>query len=206
MNTPPELSDADRALIERYRRASEAYGIAPDAAVRAAILAEGRRAAAAHAAQPTVRRRWSIAALGGIAAALVGALLVLPQWRGLPPPVVAQSPPQAPPVAMAAPRAAAPPATAPALRERGENALAKSSARSATADSIAAATPEVRDALGRTPLMLATMRGNAELVRQLLAQGADPNVTDRAGRTPLKVAVARGDQGIAALLQQAGAN
>jgi ankyrin repeat protein len=45
-----------------------------------------------------------------------------------------------------------------------------------------------RDSLGRTALMLATLRGQAEAVDLLLDNGADPNVADNRGTTPVQVA------------------
>jgi hypothetical protein len=63
----------------------------------------------------------------------------------------------------------------------------------------------VRDAHGRTALMLATMRGQASAVDILLAHGADANAADADGVTPLQAAVAAAQPGIAAALQRAGA-
>jgi len=47
----------------------------------------------------------------------------------------------------------------------------------------AGAKPDVRDARGRTPLMLAAEAGSFACVRELLWAGADPALKDRAGQT-----------------------
>jgi hypothetical protein len=87
----------DEELLERYRRASEGQPASPSAAVRAAILAEGRRAADARsqarepgqtldASRPAADdSRWKIAAFGTAGAALVAALLFAPRlWENAP--------------------------------------------------------------------------------------------------------------------------
>ncbi|HEY2783226.1 MAG TPA: ankyrin repeat domain-containing protein [Steroidobacteraceae bacterium] len=68
------------------------------------------------------------------------------------------------------------------------------------------ATVNARDALGRTPLLLAVAQNRLEAVRLLLARGADPNVADNAGVTPLQLAKDKGLRDVAALLEQAGAH
>ena len=58
----------------------------------------------------------------------------------------------------------------------------------------------------RTPLHHAAAKGQAEVVRLLLALGADPNATDLTGATPLVAAAQESaDGGVAALLIDAGA-
>ena len=49
---------------------------------------------------------------------------------------------------------------------------------------------DFRNALNETPLMIAAKLGRADLVRDLLAQGADPCLTDTAGRDALRVILA----------------
>ena len=59
---------------------------------------------------------------------------------------------------------------------------------------------------GRTPLMLAAFRGNAEAVLNLLESGADVNARDEDGDTALMFAAFRGHALVVALLLQYGAN
>ena len=49
---------------------------------------------------------------------------------------------------------------------------------------------DFRNPLNETPLMVAARLGRADLVEELLAQGADPEIVDTAGRTPLRVGLA----------------
>jgi ankyrin repeat protein len=55
---------------------------------------------------------------------------------------------------------------------------------------------------GYTPLHSAIQSGNAEVIRLLLAAGADINLRDGNGRTPLDLALAKNPM-IAELLEQA---
>jgi hypothetical protein len=61
------------------------------------------------------------------------------------------------------------------------------------------------DERGRTALILAASRGQAESVDMLLAHDADPNAADANGTTPLKAALAAGQPAIVASLRRAGA-
>lgn len=58
---------------------------------------------------------------------------------------------------------------------------------------------------GETPLHLAAIKGDAEEVRKLLAQGANPNLKDNAGWTPLHEACNLGHLGVVEELLQQGA-
>ncbi|OQR91299.1 pfs, nacht and ankyrin domain protein [Achlya hypogyna] len=71
---------------------------------------------------------------------------------------------------------------------------------------IAGADVDVRDAAGRTPLILAAALGYDEIVDALLVDGADPNAHDKSGRTPLTVAAAANHVSVARLLLAAGAS
>lgn len=59
---------------------------------------------------------------------------------------------------------------------------------------------------GSTPLHLAVMRNNQNLVRQLLDKGADINAKDKNGWAPLQLAILNGHNEIATLLLEKGAN
>ena len=62
------------------------------------------------------------------------------------------------------------------------------------------------DAEGRTPLLLAAMRGNERIVRMLLEQEADVNIADHEGNTPLSVAASGNQLRIVELLLRHGAS
>jgi hypothetical protein len=76
----------DRELLQRYRQASDADPRVPSAAVRAAILKEGRRVAASLSAPNTMEPagRWKsrrkMSAWGAAAAALLAAIIVAPRF------------------------------------------------------------------------------------------------------------------------------
>jgi Ankyrin repeats (many copies) len=168
--------DADKELLERYRRAGDKQGAAPSEAVRAAILAEAHRAAEQRAedargprgrpfdsSQPAANdSRWKLPAFGTAGAALVAALLFAPRlWENAPPPVSGAV------VASSQKAAPAPPAAASAdSRARSSDALqevivtprenpaqsAKPTAPAAPAASLPRAAPGVQpqlDALAR---------------------------------------------------------
>ena len=61
------------------------------------------------------------------------------------------------------------------------------------------------DLLGRTPLIIATMNGNAEIVAILLGGGAKVNAVDMEGWTAMRYANGFGYTHIAELLARAGA-
>jgi ankyrin repeat protein len=62
-----------------------------------------------------------------------------------------------------------------------------------------------RDKDGRTPLMLAVLKGSEQEVTALLARGADPNAKDADGETPLHAAILGHHVEIATALQRSGA-
>lgn len=68
------------------------------------------------------------------------------------------------------------------------------------------ADPNVQDALGRTPLLLASSQGDAILADLLLQRGAQPDIQDSLGNTALTQAVEYGHTECADLLLDAGAN
>ena len=94
MSNTPEPDD--EALLERYRRASAAEPLTPTDAVRAAILAEAARVAAEQRPAPALAQfdtsvpaanqwRWQLTAFGTLAAAVIAAILVVPQFHRAPP-------------------------------------------------------------------------------------------------------------------------
>ncbi|KAI5613430.1 BRCA1-associated RING domain protein 1 [Silurus asotus] len=62
-----------------------------------------------------------------------------------------------------------------------------------------------RNHKGETPLHLAAIKGDVEMTRELLQQGADPNLKDHAGWTPLHEACNLGHVGVVEVLLQQGA-
>jgi hypothetical protein len=82
----------DRELLARYRQASDADPRTPSAAVRAAILEEGRRVAASLSSSAAIeperpqRSRWKMTAWGTAAAVLLAGLVIAPRlWNETPP-------------------------------------------------------------------------------------------------------------------------
>ena len=62
------------------------------------------------------------------------------------------------------------------------------------------------DSIGYTPLYRASLNGHLEVVRALLAAGADVNKSDNYGATPLSRALFYNHTQIADLLRDAGAH
>ena len=63
----------------------------------------------------------------------------------------------------------------------------------------------IQDEYGRTTLHYASLRGHIELVKLLLAHGADPNIQDKYGRTASFFVVTEGHINIVKLLVLYGA-
>jgi ankyrin repeat protein len=63
-----------------------------------------------------------------------------------------------------------------------------------------------RDALGRTPLHVASSKGDVEILSTLLSHGANPNLADAYGNYPVGLAAAAGHLRCVTLLLQFGAS
>ena len=212
VSTPGPEQDEEQQLLERYRQASNAQPLAPNRAVADAILAEARRAAAARIVPR--RRRWILPLFGGVAAASLAGLLVVPKMLEHQEPRISAAPADLPAAApTAAPSAALPPtATAQAAENAGaalgmkppsaaESVLSAVASgdlsrvqRSLDAGEVAGDTIDARDIQGRSALLLAVMANRRDMVRLLLAHGADPNAADHAGNTPVQQARRADDQ------------
>jgi ankyrin repeat protein/HEAT repeat protein len=70
----------------------------------------------------------------------------------------------------------------------------------------AGASANAKDKDGRTPLHIATKKGQEEVARFLITKGANVNIKDKAGRTPLHVAVQYARKELAELLIAKGAD
>lgn len=65
--------------------------------------------------------------------------------------------------------------------------------------------PDLRDSLGRTPLVVAAGLGDARIVEALLKAGADPDAAG-AGQSAMAIAQRRGDKEMIAILRRFGAH
>ena len=66
--------------------------------------------------------------------------------------------------------------------------------------------PSKSDVAGYTGLLAAAYAGDANMLRRLIAAGADLAVIDSGGRTPLHLAAYRSDEAIVSILAEAGAD
>lgn len=64
--------------------------------------------------------------------------------------------------------------------------------------------PNVRQADGLTPLMIAASNGDVEIASMLLAKGADPNMRSSAGHSAMRIAKQRNDATMLQLLERGG--
>jgi hypothetical protein len=184
--TPPPVETRAAAQPKRESSAVANRYQEPSAKANSAQLAELARPAPAEAGKLTN----SIEAAQSDSAAAAGASV---------------SAPRAAAARTAAPAAAPPPVSGAAAPADLQSAVAAGDEGRAAILLDQHAAIEERDGLGRTPLMLATMRGQIGMVRLLLAHGADPNAADNTGNTPLKQAHRSQFAEIAGLLENAGA-
>jgi ankyrin repeat protein len=84
--------------------------------------------------------------------------------------------------------------------------LAASIAAPLVGDAIAQMPPSKSDVAGYTGLLAAAYAGDANMLRRLIAAGADLAVIDSGGRTPLHLAAYRSDEAIVSILAEAGAD
>jgi len=56
------------------------------------------------------------------------------------------------------------------------------------------------------PILTATMNGNVEIIKLLLAHGADVNTVGGDSKTPLKIALEKGQDEVVTILRKHGAS
>jgi hypothetical protein len=213
----------DAELLERYRQASSQERVAPSAAIRAAILAEGRRIAAlrqttasadSQPRRPARRVRRRLAAAASVAVATVAALLVLPHlWepeRSSVTPTASLPEPGAAPAVSAAPAAGAAPKASSVPPASGASSADRVRAPVANfvpslASDAAAARTVTSEAAGDGSLRSAVVAGDRDRIARLVAAGADLRGTDSLGRTPLMLAVMQRRVDVVRLLLAHGA-
>jgi hypothetical protein len=210
--TPPLDRQEEDRVDDYYRQASALDQGRPSEAVRRAIVAHAAKLATGRTTQRPVRSWWNPAFFGSLAAAAIVGLLVSPQFFRIGEPVADST-------AKAEAKTANDANIGVAKKSVGlDHDLARNEvpaapsarARRSTDASGPSATAEhadinAPDADGRTALMLAVLRDQADAVADLLMRGADPNVADADGKTPLQVAVANHQPAIIAALTRAGA-
>ena len=206
----------DRELLERYRRAGETDPSAPSAAVRAAILDEGRRVAASlsvpASTEPVRPRysRWRMTAWGTAAAALLAALIIAPRfWNQPPVHIVALSKKTELAEPAAEPRPVAPVMPMPPPVHIPEQAQLASLAQAhrMNPSHIAGSDHAQEGTNASTPLLSAAVAaGDLVKTTQLLDQGAAINDRDATGRTPLMVAIGQNQLDTVRLLLDRGAD
>jgi hypothetical protein len=232
MNEIPTPDEAPDEADERYRRLSDRDPSAPSEAVRRAVLRHAGELAAQARTQgnsATTDRsaakgaRWRVATYGGLAAAALAGLLMVPHFLvpstppvALPPQVASPPHPAAPasaPVLPPAERAAdaqpAPgvarnsvePPRAPASQTQSSNSPA--AAASARAFSLPRATAIADPAAA---LREAARRGDVSTLRPLLAEKINIDARDASGRTALMLAVLQGQKEAVNTLLAAGAD
>jgi hypothetical protein len=213
-----------------YRRVSAQDPSRPSETVRQAVLTHAASLVRSPRSARSSHRR---ALLGTLAAAALAGLLVTPHWFEPPPRApasgnsavripapAAQAPPVPRPKLSELSSAPSPQALASESAMARKSRTAADAAVAGTGVQQASATGDLarlqalldqrvdieeRDSDGRTPLMLAAEHGQFEVVKALLAHGANPNAPDARGLTPLQAAVAGNHSAIAAALRKAGA-
>jgi hypothetical protein len=232
MNETPTPNEAPDEADERYRRLSDRDPSAPSEAVRRAVLRHAAELAAQARTQEksaTTDRsaakgaRWRVATYGGLAAAALAGLLLVPHF------LVPSTPPVALQPLVASPPQPAAPASAPLLppAERAADAqpvpgLARDSVESPRAsasqtqsiNSPAAAASARAFSLPRATgiadpaaaLREAARRGDVPTLRRLLAEKINIDARDASGRTALMLAVLQGQKEVVNTLLAAGAD
>jgi hypothetical protein len=222
MNEIPTPNEAPDEADERYRRLSDRDPSAPSEAVRRAVLRHAGELAAQARTQgnsATTDRsaakgaRWRVATYGGLAAAALAGLLMVPHF------LVPSTPPVAPKTQVASPPHPAAPASAPVLppaeraadtqavpglaRDSVEPSNSPAAAASARAFSLPRATAIADPAAA---LREAARRGDVSALRRLLAEKINIDARDASGRTALMLAVLQGQKQVVNTLLAAGAD
>jgi Ankyrin repeats (many copies) len=237
MSSVPPPWDPSGDADEQYRRASDLDASRPSEAMRRAVLSHAERLAAGRARRTAGRRwmsppgamlRWQPAIVGTVAAALLIAVLIAPQFlmprapqnstsesfrdaAPVPRPATAPPParPPAPPSTLQraripsdnSPRA---PRQAPLNEPRADmNAAAGVAAGAATARAVQAPRPSAPEA---QTLRRAAAAGDLTALGAQLAGGAQIDARDEQGRTALMLAIVNGRADAVELLLARGAD
>jgi hypothetical protein len=233
MNEIPTPNEAPDEADERYRRLSDRDPSAPSEAVRRAVLRHAGELAAQARAQgnsATTDRsaakgaRWRVATYGGLAAAALAGLLMVPHfWVPSTPPVALQPQVASPPHPAAAPASAPvlPPAEraadaqpVPGLARNSVEPPRASASQTQSSNSPAAAASARAFSLPRATaiadpaaaLREAARRGDVSTLRRLLAEKINIDARDASGQTALMLAVLQGQKEVVNTLLAAGAD
>jgi hypothetical protein len=214
MNEIPTSNEGPDEADERYRRLSDRDPSGPSEAVRRAVLRHAAELAAQARTQgnsattdrsPAQRARWRVATYGGLAAAALAGLLMVPHFLVPSTPPVALQPLVASPPQLAAPAPA--PVPPPAEREADAQPLPGRARNSAAASARAFSLPRATSiADPAAALREAARRGDVSTLRRLLAEKLNIDARDASGRTALMLAVLQGQKEVVSTLLAAGAD
>jgi hypothetical protein len=232
LNEIPTPNEGPDEAEERYRRLSDRDPSGPSEAVRRAVLRHAAELAAQARTQGNSAtadrsaakgRRWRVATYGGLAAAALAGLLMVPHFLVPSTPPVALQPRVASPPQPAAPAPApvpppaeyeadAQPVPGPARNSvvpprasasQTQSINSPAAAASARAFSLPRATSIADPAAA---LREAARRGDVSTLRRLLAEKLNIDARDASGRTALMLAVLQGQKQVVNTLLAAGAD